>query len=93
MSPEETAEAKAKALWDYTESAQEVSMLRDKISESGDFYFEVGGYLKTDPLMYFSKQYVFAPQSDVDDLVRKWMNAVEETERLKQKAISYGVSL
>jgi hypothetical protein len=92
MSPEDKAEARAKALLDYAESAQEVAMLRNKITESGDFYIQVGEQLKTDPFEYFSKQYFFAPQADVDDLVRKWMDALEETERLKQKAISYGAS-
>jgi hypothetical protein len=41
MSPEDKDEMRAKALLQYTESAQEVTMLRDKITESGDFYIQV----------------------------------------------------
>jgi hypothetical protein len=92
MSPEDKAEMRAKALLQYHESLQEVAMLRDKITESGDFYIQVGKELKVDPFGYLSKKYVFAP-ADVDALVQKWMDATEETEKLKQKAISYGASL
>ena len=93
MSPEDKAEMRAKALLHYTESAQETAMLRDQISESGDFYIQVGEQLKNDPYTYLSKQYVFAPQAEIEKLVRVWMDAADETERLKQKAISYGASL
>ena len=93
MSPEDKAEMRAKALLHYTESVQEVAMLRDKISESGDFYIQVGKDLKTDPFGYFAKKYVLAPQSDVDVLVRQWMDATDEMERLKQKAIEYDASV
>jgi hypothetical protein len=93
MSPEDKDEMKAEALFRYMESLQEVAMLRDKITESGNFYIEAGEQLKTDPFMYLSKQYVFVPQADVEKLIRNWMDAANETERLKQKAIGYGVSL
>jgi hypothetical protein len=93
MSPEDKAEMRAKALLHYTESVQEVAMLRDKITESGDFYIRVGEQIKSDPFMYLSKQYDFAPQAEIENLIRKWMEATDETERLKQKAISYGASL
>jgi hypothetical protein len=93
MSPEDKAEMRAKALLRYTESAQEAAMLRDKISESGDFYIEAGELLKTDPFGYLSKQYVFASQTEIEGLIRKWLEAADETERLKQKAISYGASV
>jgi hypothetical protein len=92
MSPEDKAEMRAKALLQYNESLQEVTMLRDKISESGDFYIQIGTELKTDPFGYLSKKYVFDPPA-VDALVQKWMDATHETERLKQKAIEYGASL
>ena len=93
MSPEDKDEVKAEALFRYMESLQEATMLRDKITESGNFYVEAGEQLKTDPFTYLSKQYDFAPQADVEKLIRNWMDASNETERLKQKAISYGVSL
>ena len=65
---------RAKVLLDYTESLQEVVMLRDKISRSGDFYIEVPEQLKTDPFMYLSRQYDFAPRGkEVENLIRKWM--------------------
>jgi hypothetical protein len=92
MSPDEKAEMRAKALLQYNESTQEVAMLRDKITESGDFYIQAGQELKTDPFGYLSKKYVFTP-AEVDALVQKWMDAIEENGRLKQKAIDYGASL
>lgn len=93
MSPEDKGDVRAEALFRYMESLQEVVMLRDKITESGNFYIEAGEQLRTDPFSYLSKQYVFVPQADVEKLIRNWMDAADETERLKQKAISYGVSL
>ena len=93
MGPEDKEEMRAKALLHYMESAQETAKLRDKISEFGDFYIRVGEQLKTDPFMYISKQYFFASQADIEHLIRRWMEAADETERLKQKAISYGASL
>ena len=93
MSPEDKDEMRAKALLHYTESLQEVAMLRNKITESGDFFIEVGKYLQTDPFMYLAKQYVFAPQAELNTLVKNWHEAVQHTEMLRQKAISYGASL
>jgi len=47
MSQEDQRESRAKALLDYTESKQKVAMLRDKISEIGDFFKQVP--LEDDP--------------------------------------------
>jgi hypothetical protein len=81
------------ALLDYVESRQKLARLRGEDSEVGEFYKTVGQELKTDPFMYLAKQYTLVPQSQVDALVRELAELEETTERLKLKAVEYGVSI
>jgi hypothetical protein len=66
---------------------------RGKISEIGDFLKVAGEELKTDPFMYLANRYTLPLQSEIDALTNQLAELEETVERLKQKAIDYGISL
>ena len=88
---EDARELKALALLDYVESKQSAAILRGKISEIGELLKVVGEELKTDPFMYIAKRYTITSQTEIDALTTQLAELEETVERLKQKAIEYGV--
>jgi hypothetical protein len=89
---EEAREKKALALLDYIESKQALAILRDKLSENGQFLVTVGTALQTDPAQYAWNKYIIF-QDQIDEQVREWQELTDKTEQLRQKVASFGLAV
>lgn len=88
---EDQRQTKALVLLDYFEKKQEAAVLREKLSQIGDFYVTVGTELKKDPYLYAAKQYAINPQSGIDALVVELTQIEEKLGVLQEKLAGFGL--